>query len=117
MKTIDTLLADEAEAQATLRQAEEDYKKTSLSLRVQIGRLFAAERARANLSVFQMAVMLGTNRMKVFATENPDKVPNPFSVQMMADMLEGARKAADACEAMGVKPVRKGRPAKFKTSN
>lgn len=117
MKDISTLIEDEKEAQAALKKAEMEYKRTSLEIRTQIGAMFAQERLRAGLSVFQFSVMLGTNRMKVFSVENPEKVPNPFSVETMVEMLEAARKVADACESMNIKPVKRGRPAKFKNTS
>jgi predicted transcriptional regulator len=114
MHTIESLLEKEKQVREALTEAENTYKRDSLAIRVELGKLFAKERARSGLSVFQMAVMLGTNRMKVFSVENSEKVPNPFSSQAIADMVKAAKMIADICEVQPIKPIRKGRPVKFK---
>lgn len=114
MDTLETLLEKEAQARAALTEAENKYKEDSLAVRVELGKLLSKERSRADLSVLHMAAMLGTNRMKVFSCENPEKVPNPFSAQAIAEMIQAARKVADFCEMTQFKPIKRGRPPKHK---
>jgi len=114
MNILESLLEKEAQARAALTEAENKYKEDSLTIRVELGKLLAKERSRAGLSVLHMAAMLGTNRMKVFSCENPEKVPNPFSVQAIAEMIQAAKKVADFCESSQFKPIKRGRPPKHK---
>lgn len=109
--TIKTLLEQEYQHRADLREAEETYRQASLSVRVELGRLLAAERGRAGLSRQRLSILLGCSIQKIFAAECPEKVNNPYSVPVMLDLIEQARKVADYCQNNPLPSAKRGRAA------
>lgn len=109
--TLKTLLEQEYQHRADLREAEEIYRQASLGVRAEIGRLIAAERHRAGLSRQRLAVLLGCSIQKVFSSECSDKVNNPYSVPVLLDMLEQTKKIADYCQNNPLPVAKRGRAA------
>jgi predicted XRE-type DNA-binding protein len=85
---LENIIAQEYQLRADLREAEETYKSESLKLRCKIGAEIQKERESAGLNVAQTARLLGCVRQRLFASENPDKVPNPFSVSALLTTLQ-----------------------------
>lgn len=109
--TIKTLLEQEYQHRADLREAEEIYRQASLGIRAELGRLLAAERQRAGLSRQRLSILLGCSIQKIFAAECPEKVNNPYSVPVMLDLIEQARKVADYCQNNPLPVAKRGRAA------
>lgn len=109
--TLKTLLEQEYQHRADLREAEETYRQASLGVRVELGRLLAAERDRAGLSRQRLSILLGCSIQKIFAAECPEKVNNPYSVPVMLDLIEQARKVADYCQNNPLPVAKRGRAA------
>jgi len=93
---LQNLLEQEYQLRADLREAEETYKKETLKIRCQIGTQIRATRESCGLNVAQAARLLGCVRQKLFSSENPEKVPNPFSVSELLDTLQAVEKLAEA---------------------
>lgn len=110
-----SLLEQEYQHRANLREAEETYRKASLVIRVELGRILAAERDRAGLSRQRLSILLGCSIQKIFAAECPDKVNNPYSVPVMLDLIEQARKVADYCQNNPLPVAKRGRAAHRET--
>lgn len=110
-----SLLEQEYQHRANLREAEETYRKASLGVRIELGRILAAERDRAGLSRQRLSILLGCSIQKIFAAECPDKVNNPYSVPVMLDLIEQARKVADYCQNNPLPVAKRGRAAHRET--
>ena len=109
--TTKNLLEQEYQHRADLREAEEIYRQASLGIRAELGRLLAAERQRAGLSRQRLSILLGCSIQKIFAAECPEKVNNPYSVPVMLDLIEQARKVADYCQNKPLPVAKRGRAA------
>ena len=109
--TLKALLEQEYQHRADLREAEEAYRQASLGIRAELGRLLAAERDRAGLSRQRLSILLGCSIQKIFAAECPEKVNNPYSVPVMLDLIEQARKVADYCQNNPLPVAKRGRAA------
>ena len=109
--TTKNLLEQEYQHRADLREAEEIYRQASLGIRAELGRLLAAERQRAGLSRQRLSILLGCSIQKIFAAECPEKVNNPYSVPVMLDLIEQARKVADYCQNNPLPVAKRGRAA------
>ncbi len=111
--TLKALLEQEYQHRADLREAEEAYRQASLSTRAELGRILAAERDRAGLSRQRLSILLGCSIQKIFAAECPEKVNNPYSVPVMLDLIEQARKVADYCQNNPLPVAKRGRASRL----
>lgn len=109
MNDVDQLIQEEYNARANLREAEEEYRLASLEVRQKLGRVFAAKREAMGFSQLQCAALIGVVRQKIFSIENPEKVPNPFSVSSHCEMLKALDTLAGIAHA--IPKVKRGRTA------
>jgi hypothetical protein len=104
---IESIMKQEYEARADLREAQETYRLASLEVRKNLGAIFKAKRESLNLSASQCAGLLGVVRQKVFSTENPEKVENPFGTDSYLEMIRAIDELARISEMLP--KVRRGR--------